>query len=436
MGELLFDKYEIIKTLGQGGFGEVFLARDIHMNKLCAVKTSDHEAGIAKEAELLKSLKHEGLPEIYDIRETGDRDYLMMEYVDGITLRSYLSRYGKVPLPKALGYFRELLDIMEYLHTHKPEIIYRDLKPSNIMITGDDHVKLIDLGAAQIRDYSPGEEREGMGTGGYSAPELFRGKRAEPSADIYSLGAVLHEMLSLDVPKHGFIVRRPLRQYDRKIPGSIERIVDKCLREDPGERYRSVADLRQDVTHRKKLGSAGEIMGMIRRTAIPLAYATSLVALVHAFLSPAEHGIAEHFKIPVLLFAVSVLLHLCLRRRHPERRYECRIEKDIFLTDKKNVGLVSGLILVLVTVGCVFSLVSPGAMKVQAKDASMKLWVEMRDTRERKLLLKDDGVYRVEDKIRFEIPASVLPDERLTIRIIAETAGGKNYESRAFLVEK
>ncbi|MBR4768663.1 MAG: serine/threonine protein kinase, partial [Lachnospiraceae bacterium] len=147
----LFDRYEIIKEIGGGGFGRVFLAHDHHLNKAVAVKKMRAGKTTGKEALILRQLKHEGLPTVFDYRSLKDEAYLIMEYVDGTTLRRMLDRDGKLPAGEALSVTLKILEILGYLHEQNPRIIYRDLKPSNIMLLPDGGVRLVDLGAALLK---------------------------------------------------------------------------------------------------------------------------------------------------------------------------------------------------------------------------------------------------------------------------------------------
>lgn len=435
MGELLFDKYEKIKQLGQGGYGEVFLARDIHLDKLCAIKFMEKKDDTESEAKLLKELKHDGLPLIYDYRELPDKSLIVMEYVDGISLRSYLDKRGTVPLGKALEWMNELMDIIGYLHASRQSVIYRDLKPSNIMITGSGHIKLIDFGAAFVKDYS-GKSREGSyGTDGYSAPELFKGRIAKESADIYSLGAVFHEMLSGMCPSGGSYKRLPVRQYDKSCPKGIERIIEKCLREEDA-RYQSIEALRQDINGYKRLGVNEEIMKLVRVFIIAAAYVTALTSLYLAYVNAGYDILSAKLKIPAVLLSSAVLIHMCLLRKDIRKRFLYKSEKSVRLTDKRNAGLIAAVFMLL---GLGLGMLIKGGGNTgsaYAKEKEEMLWTELRDDSERKLLIKDEGVFKVNDRVRLEIPANALPDGSFTILLTALADDGTRYVSREYRIRK
>ncbi|MDE6203722.1 MAG: serine/threonine protein kinase, partial [Lachnospiraceae bacterium] len=147
MKKIWFHKYEVLRLLGQGGTGKVYLVRDMHLNRLAAVKES-RDSFLQSETAILKKLDHPGLPGIYDCFKQGDSTFLVMEYIEGMTLRQYLDKHGKVTERQAVRWMMELCGILGYLHGRSPKVIYWDLKPENIMIRQDGRLKLIDLGTA------------------------------------------------------------------------------------------------------------------------------------------------------------------------------------------------------------------------------------------------------------------------------------------------
>lgn len=175
--DILFQKYEIIKQLGQGTEGRVYLARNLHLDRLAAVKERIRkEEDPMQEAKLLKELEHPGLPVIYDFFRQGDREYLVMEYVEGITLRDYLQKNGKADFDQAVKWAVELCDVLSYLHERGQAVIYRDLKPENIMIRPDGRIKLIDLGTALYESFREGQCIDLAGTPGYCPKEQWKEK--------------------------------------------------------------------------------------------------------------------------------------------------------------------------------------------------------------------------------------------------------------------
>lgn len=270
-------KYTIIKPLGQGGEGSVYLARDEALQRLVAVKEVHgcHEEKIesdnhAKEADFLKHLQHPMLPVVHDLLWKNGSCYLVMEYVQGITLHEYIERNGYVEKDTACAWTGQLLDILEYLHTRKPPVVYRDLKPGNIMVCPDGRLKLIDFGAAQRRSFGGKADRVMAATPGYGAPEQFgqeekvclgqnrqsveevseyprRKAYADERSDIYALGKVLYYMVTGAEPARPPYTLLSTWDYQPLIPDRIERIIRKCIQENPALRYQVVGEIRRDL---------------------------------------------------------------------------------------------------------------------------------------------------------------------------------------------
>ncbi len=226
---LLKQRYQIIAKLGHGGFAAVYKVQDLQLpSTFRAIKEMDdnllspqekQKAVLAfqQEAQILARLTHPNLPRIHDYFEEQQHWYLVMDYIDGETLESALVRspQGKLPVEKVILYALQLCTVLNYLHTQMPPIIFRDLKPSNILITPDDHLYLIDFGIARF--FKPGQERDtnAFGTYGYAAPEQFGKTQTTPQADIYSFGATLHQLLSGRDPSGEPFIFPPLQLEPR-----------------------------------------------------------------------------------------------------------------------------------------------------------------------------------------------------------------------------
>lgn len=204
---LLAGRYQIDRLLGSGGFGAVYLATDERLHRAVAIKVCStsslpaHEALEAArlfqhEALTLARLRHPGLTAIWDYFQEGDHWYLVMEYVPGETLRDLLRRVGgPLPLAEALDYARQLCAVLSYLHSQQPPIVFRDLKPANVMVTPDGQLKLIDFGIARLFSPDKTADTAQFGTPGYAPPEQYGGQ-TEPRSDIYSLGVLVHQMVT------------------------------------------------------------------------------------------------------------------------------------------------------------------------------------------------------------------------------------------------
>lgn len=267
-------KYTVIRVLGQGGEGCVYLARDEDLQRLVAIKKMNRaeqggeaEKRLMKEADFLQQLRHPALPVIYDLMWE-DAWYLVMEYVQGTSLSDYIGRSGYVQEEQACAWAEQLLDILGYLHTRKTPVIYRDLKPDNIIVCPDGHLKLVDFGAAYRRSFGGEKERIMAATLGYAAPEQFgwqgsaeHGEQSEESragqigmgayaderSDIYAFGKVLYYMVTGADPARPPYTSLSIRDYQPLLPNRLERLIRRCIQEEPSQRYQVVADIRRDL---------------------------------------------------------------------------------------------------------------------------------------------------------------------------------------------
>lgn len=432
MGRILFHKYELIRQIGAGGSGKVHLAYDRHLERLVAVKESRQDMSLA-EMELLRELEHPGLPGIYDYFEEQGSAWLVMEYIEGMTLRQYLDRHKRVNERQAVKWTVDLCRILKYLHGRHPAVIYRDLKPENIMVRQNGELKLIDLGGA-IR-YACGREKEEMcaGTIGYCPREQWKETRGDVTWDIYALGAVLHEMLSGDSPTKPPYEGRPLSEYDKSLTGVLNKIIQHCTGERGTDRYQSVEQMEEALLSYRKRDLPRKILGMVKGLVIA-AFASETAV---SFILPLLRGIPEeqfpfpYLNKPLVYLLVTLFLYLIFFKFKYKRNFLQRQEKNIWLTQKQFSGLLTFFLLFgagVLSIG-IFSMTAP---VVHAGDEAQQLWVEMRDEEGRKLLLKNDAVYITYDCVRFELPADRLPGEELSLQMVAVSENGSVYSSRIF----
>lgn len=442
MKRILFHKYELLKPIAEGGMGKVFLARDLHLNKLVAVKTSrnpDHSyerAAVLKEVEVLKQLNHAGLPRLIDFFEEGEELCLVIEYVEGITLEQYLRKFTCVEAEQAVKWAVELTEILAYLHSRRPSIIYRDLKPANIMIQPDGKLKLIDFGVAFVELYGQIKEQLCAGTPGYCAPEQWQGTTVGKGCDIFAVGAVLHEMLTGINPCRPPYERRPVREYDRSLPSGLEQVILICTRKKASERYQSMEQLKNALVNYKKAGRLKEVCFQIKKGIGCAMCLLTAGALVLPFIKgvEAEQLPFPYLNQPLLFTGLTICYHFLFLKRRNDKKLFRKQEKSIFLTEKKFTGLFLWLLFSVLSLG---SLVWNGqVLPSTAAEREELLWVEMRDDRNRKMLLKEDAVYYGESSIRFEIPVESMPEEKLSVQLLAAGEEGRSYSSRVFLVGK
>lgn len=260
-GVTLQDRYLIQGMLGVGGMSAVYRARDLHFPnvvKLVAVKEMVNRAvdpvvrstivrNFEREANLLASLDHRAIPRIYDYFSINDRSYLVLEYIHGHDMEMVINNSPDfLPEERVVRWAIELCDVLSFLHTHKPDpIVFRDMKPSNVMINPQDHVVLVDFGIA--KPFETGQKGTMIGTEGYSPPEQYRGE-ATPLADIYALGATLHHALTRRDPRLEApfsFSERPIRQINPNVSPLLEAVVNTALQYNPEDRYQSASDMKE-----------------------------------------------------------------------------------------------------------------------------------------------------------------------------------------------
>lgn len=266
---LIQQRYRIERLVGTGGFARVYLAHDERLGRPVALKelfatgldAHDQAASFRlfeHEAHMLAGLSHPGLAKIWDYFPFDDRAYLVMEYVPGATLRDLvLEHAGPLPGPLVLACGLQLCDVLEYLHTRTPPVIFRDLKPGNVMVVLEAGetlatvtpdrltLKLIDFGIARLFKPEQSSDTIIVGTPGYASPEQYGPSQTDARSDIFSLGATLHHLAS-GTPPTGLILA-PLLDVAPNAPPALARIIARATALNPGERYPTIDALRRDL---------------------------------------------------------------------------------------------------------------------------------------------------------------------------------------------
>lgn len=274
---ILDNRYRIVREVGGGGMGRVYLAEDRRFNGLaCAVKEMVDQSGdpvkrqaavrrFETEATILRTLSHPNIPRVSDHFTEGARSYLVMDFVEGETLDEVIKRQaGPLPEARVLAWAAQVLAVLEYLHGQQPSIVFRDLKPPNIMRRPDDSVVVIDFGIAQ--HFIPQRRGTVIGTPGYAAPEQYQGQ-AEPRSDLYGLGATLHHLLTgCDPQSRSLFDFPPARRLNPSVSEATERALAKALERDLPLRFATAGEMRQALGQgsapaRRLAGHQGAVTG-------------------------------------------------------------------------------------------------------------------------------------------------------------------------------
>lgn len=267
VGQIIDDKYEILTLIGQGGMSKVYLARDRRLNKQWAVKeiqkkTRDKnnevvvQSAIA-EANMIKQLDQPSIVRIVDIIDNPDVIYIIEDYIEGETLNTILEENGAQPQELVIEWAMQICEALEYLHTRKPAIIYRDMKPSNVMLKPDGNIKIIDFGIAREYKEQSLADTVSLGTKGYAAPEQFGGKgQTDARTDVYCLGVTLYHLVTGHSPCDPPYEIYPIRHWNPQLDPGLEAVIEKCTQLNPNDRYQSCAELLYALQHYKENGAA------------------------------------------------------------------------------------------------------------------------------------------------------------------------------------
>lgn len=263
IGSLVDGKYKILNKVGQGGMSVVYLAMNEKANKQWAIKEvrkdgiKDFEVvkqGLVAETDILKKLNHPHLPSIIDVIDTDDSFIIIMDYIQGNSLNKALDEFGAQSQENVIDWAKQLCDVLGYLHTRTPAIIYRDMKPANVMLKPDGNVTLIDFGTAREFKEKNLADTTCLGTVGYAAPEQFGGMgQTDARTDIYCLGATLYHLVTGMNPCEPPYEIKPIREINPALSSGLERIILKCTQRDPNDRYQSAAELMYALEHYEEI---------------------------------------------------------------------------------------------------------------------------------------------------------------------------------------
>ncbi|MBR0208091.1 MAG: Stk1 family PASTA domain-containing Ser/Thr kinase [Oscillospiraceae bacterium] len=264
IGKLLDDRYEIIETIGEGGMALVFRALDHRLNRNVAVKIMREEMArdeefrrrFCAESHAVAMLSNPNIVAVYDVSHSDEREYIVMELISGITLKQYMDKKGALDWKEVVHFTKQITRALS--HAHERGIIHRDIKPQNIMLLRDGTLKVADFGIAALENEVYENNGQTIGSIHYIAPEQARGNNPDARSDIYSLGVVMYEMLSGELPytgntlaeiavKHMNARPAPLREKNPAIPEELERITLKAMNADLAQRYQTASELLADL---------------------------------------------------------------------------------------------------------------------------------------------------------------------------------------------
>jgi len=286
-GQVLQSRYRILGIIGMGGMGAVYQARDLNfanVTRLCAVKEMINMAqdqqlreqtirNFERESEILATLNHPAIPQVYDFFSFGDRAYLVQEFIQGRDLEAILNSTDSfLPVEQVRQWGIEICEVLTYLHNNQPEpIVFRDMKPSNVMIDHHKRIRLIDFGIAKT--FQIGQQGTMIGTEGYSPPEQYKGQ-ASPAGDIYALGASLHHLLTRRDPRLEppfSFDQKPIKAFNANVSDALAGVVMRALSYDPEQRYASAEAMKQSLE-----AADGNLVSTAPAPSVPVAFGAPL----------------------------------------------------------------------------------------------------------------------------------------------------------------
>lgn len=336
----MLEKYEMVEVLGEGGEGRVYKVWDETLHRYLAVKETDMGE---RQMKRLRELNHPLFPAMIDVCRKEDKTYLVMEFIEGMNLQDYMERKGRLSIEQTVRIGSQILDALIFLHGRKPAVIYRDLKPGNVMLKGDGTIKLIDFGTVLLENEDK-KNRKRAGTPGYASPEqLLPGacRNMDTRSDIYSFGVMMHYMVTGKNPCEPPYEFRPVREYDRALSKGLERLIVRCLCQNPQKRYQNAHEIKRELEAYGVFDRRERIMFCFQKMVLHLLLGTGLLLFCQTFhdkLSWQQLKRPET-EITAVLFLLAWIWEKAVIDKPWKGNSRYRCEKSIWKTDKKQRGL-------------------------------------------------------------------------------------------------
>ena len=292
IGSIVDGKYKVLNEIGHGGMSTVYLAINEKANKPWAVKEVRKSLSrnfdilrqsLILEMDMLKKLSHKNLPSIVDVIDSDENFLIVMDYIEGNTLEKLVNENGGYPQEEVTGWAIQLCDVLCYLHERPNPIIYRDMKPSNVMLKSDGNVILIDFGTAREFNVQKEGDTTCLGTQGYAAPEQFGGMgQTDARTDIYCLGATMYHLITGHNPSKPPYEMYPIRKWNPELSSGLEKVILKCTRKNPEDRYQSARELMYALEHYKDLENETQLRCKKRVRRFAAAFFASILSLICA----------------------------------------------------------------------------------------------------------------------------------------------------------
>lgn len=390
MEEKVIGKYRIIRKIGEGGMGNVYLVEDIALKKLYAMKEGPGEL-MREEAERMKMMSDRRFPYLVDVFEAEGKGFVIMEYIEGPTLEEYIRKHAPMSEQETLAIMKQLAGMLDYLHSHRPAVIYLDLKPSNLVLQSDGELRLIDFGSS-LQGFGRLKTAYSYGTYGYCALEQKKGKALTPACDIYACGVIMYYMLTgIDPSKPPYGVSS-IQDVSLTISTALGKVIDVCCNPDPEKRYadgRILLEKLNSISTRKE--EMKDIFTLIAYYVVLFAAAAYTGWGVFHLYAGGDN------KISLTVGMIALCTAACLARkiimdRHIRKHFIKKREWNIIYTEKKTIGLWALVMIIFLASGCI------------KQEVPERLTVYVSDSLGNRILIRDGCEYQTAGELNFCLP--------------------------------
>ncbi|MDE6743504.1 MAG: serine/threonine protein kinase [Lachnospiraceae bacterium] len=415
MEEIRIGKYKVLRKIGEGGGGSVYLVEDCALKKMYALKTGGRRE-IAEEVERMKAITDRRFPYLVDVIDLeelppdcpdygsgeADRDHeassfigIIMEYVEGPTLEEYIKEHAPLSEQETISLMKQLAGMLGYLHAMRPAVIYRDLKPSNLILQPDGTLRVLDFGAA-LQGYGRLSAVYSYGTYGYCAPEQRKGKMLTPACDIYACGVIMYYMLTgIDPAKPPYGVfgkMNALTEVSLTVSPVLEDVVNVCCQEEVSKRYADgsvLLDRLNRISTRKEELKDKALMTVYYLVLFAAAAYTGFG--ICRFCQGSADRLALSVSMLSLCFAAWLMRRLIVEK-HIRRHFIKKREWNLLYTEKKTIGLWMFVMVIFLASGCI------------KKEVPERLPVYLTDQHGRNILIRDGCEYFADGDVHFCLP--------------------------------
>lgn len=410
-GRIFCNRYKIIRRLGSGANGTVYLANDLNLDKLRAVKFTEHISD--EEINVLKRIEHPAFPGITDLICLKGLTGIVMEYISGPTLDKYCASH-RISSDVIYAWMIQIAEALKYIHDISPTILYMDCKPSNIILGEDDRLHLVDLGSAYICGMS--DNKRLSGTIPYAPPEQRDCKNVDIRSDIYALGLTVSRLSGITGKRPGIneLIKHRLNGNDKHV--TLSYIISRCIESDPRMRYQSVEELLYHLRHPKAITYRLPSIKEVISRAFNLVYKGIVTLFTVLSLKMYEESAdLSYALLSVTLFVLLLCLSAARAGKSGSTTHTWHMEKDVFMSE------LSGTLLLILLCVALIKDHSLAATDLSASDHTEDIpSVTVYNSKGAKVLYKGQYIARDGDSLYLYIPAESISNDSIPVRVTVE----------------